>query len=365
MKRIFVWIFILWKRLFKKKGFMIALVLIPVMAFLLGSVSQDKGFLNIAVSYVGEAGADAAQKIVDSDSDGSMMRFIAVSRPESAVTMAEKGDADAAWIIESDGIEDTYKVRIYQREENVFLKLTREKLFCTLFPEISYSIYRDFTTEKILPDTDLSEQELRAAYDRYATDDTLVEIYSAEGEARDTPDYLTTPLRGLSAILMLMCGMAATMYFLTDEENGSFCLLGKKGRFGVLLVSNLCALSTASVFVTLSLILSDNYTDFVSESAAMIMLIITCTLFCSLLGGLVRRIEYFAVLLPMVLVLSLVFCPIFINNIDLPIVQYVIPVYHYMYAVSDISRLWHVLIYAATALPLAYLIYIIRRKQTV
>ncbi len=364
MKKIFVWIFILWKRLFKKKGFIIALALIPILAFILGSASEDKGFLNIAVSYEGEAGAGAADRILASGFDNSIVRFRSLSHPESAISMAEKGDADAAWIFESDGNGDAYSVKIYQREENVFLKLAREKVFCTLFPETSYGIYSDFTTQKMLPGTKLSEQELRDAYNRYITNDSLVEIYSVEGEKKSTPDYLTTPMRGLSAILMLMCGMAATMYYLTDEKDGSFCLLGKKGRFGVLLANNLCALITASVFVTLSLVLSDNYTSFFAESSALTMLIITCSLFCSFLGGLVRRIEYFAILLPAVLVLSLVFCPIFINNSSMPIIQYLIPVYHYMYAVTDISRIWHMVIYAAAALPLSYIIYMITRKKT-
>lgn len=363
MTRALVWIFILWKRLFKKKGFIIALALIPLMSFLLSSVSGDGGFLNIAVSYAGEAGADAAEKVLSAEADSGILKLLYLSDPDEAVSMAQSGKADAAWIFESESAGN-YKVSIYQREENIFLKLAREKVFCTLFPDISYAIYSDFTTEKMLPDKALTDGELRAAYDGYTTDDTLVEIYSKEGEAKSAPDYLTTPLRGLSAILMLMCGMAATVYHLTDENGGSFSLLGRRGRFGVLMAGNLCALSTASLFVTLSLILSGNYTDFISESIAMMMFIITSALFCTFLGSFVRRIEYFAVLLPVVLVLSLAFCPIFINNIKVPTLQYLLPVYHYMYAVGDPSRLWHMLIYASVALPLAYICYVITRKQT-
>ena len=368
MKRMLVWIYILWKRLFKKKGFIITLMLIPVLSFLLSTASGDKGFLNIAVAFEGEADTAAKQTVEKLEKENGILRFVISDSSEEAISMAEGGKADAAWVFEGNLKESTQGddpclARIYQREENIFLKLTREKLFCTLFPHYSYNIYRQFTAE-LLPESDISEEEFREAYDYYITDDSLVEMITTDGKVQDIPDYLITPLRGLSVILMLMCGLASTMYYLTDESEGRFCLLNKKGRFGVLLASNLTALTTAAVFVTLSLVLSGNYNNVLTETSAMIMLVITGTLFCSLLGALISNLKYFALLLPALLTVSLVLCPIFISAIDIPIIQYTLPIYHYMYAVSDMSRLIGMLIYALAALPLAYLFYKITRKQT-
>ncbi len=369
MKRALVWLLILWKRLFKKTGFLVILVLIPIMTFMLSSAAGDNGFINIAVAFEDRDDAASIDLMSRLTTKGSMIKYTVCDSPADAIEMAESGKTDSAWVfvrnLSKTAGSGQVLAKIYQREDNIFLKLTREKIFCTLMPEVAYNIYKEFTTEEMLPRVELTEEELRTAYDVYDTDEGLVEFQSPEGEVKAAPDYLVTPLRGMTAILMLMCGMAATMYFLTDEDKGSFCLLRLPGRFGVLLASNFCALATASVFVTVSFILTGSYTSFLTESAAMLGYIIISTLFCTLLGALVSHIKYFSLLLPAVLVVSLAFCPVFFGGNDMFLLRYPLPTYHYLYATADISRLWHMLIYAATALPLAYLIYIIRRKQTV
>lgn len=365
----------LWKRLLLKKGFIIILALIPLSAFLLSvSAKEDTGLMNISVAIEGKTD-DAAQRFLDRiEGERGTFSFTLCDTPDSAKSMLTSGQTDAAWIIPGDlGQRITDRaagnncklVSIYQREENVFLKLSREKIFCSLYGDISYSLYSRYLTEKFLPDAALTDSEMTEAYRIYDTDETLIDFkYTDSAKADEEINYITAPIKGFLAVLMLLCGLASTMYFLTDEEERTFSLLPSHRRMWIMAGGNLSALLSAGIFVFLALLLSGSLADPLSELLSIAAFILCACGFCTLLGSCVRSLKIFGLLLPVVLVICTVFCPIFFTMRGASWLQTLLPPYHYLISVYDSAHTIYMLIYAAAALLLSCPAYVFTRKRS-
>ena len=356
MKRCLVWFFMLWKRLLLKKGFLLILALIPIAALLLSiSAREETGLMNISVAVEGEADETAGRFLGRLEGQSGAFHFTVCDTPDRAKNMLTSGETDSAWIIPGNigeliarraKGESVKLVDIYQREENVFLKLSREKIFCTLYGDISYSLYREYMTGKFMPEYGLSEEELAEAYRIYATDETLIDFrYIDSAEAAEEINYLTAPIKGFLAVLMLLCGLASTMYFLTDEEEKTFSLLPARRRVWVMAGGNLSALLTAGTVVYLALWVSEGLGDPVAEALSMLTFILCACGFCTLLGSSLRDIKLLGLLAPVVLVVCMVFCPIFFTMRGMLWLQMLLPPYHYLVSGYSGIHILYMLIY--------------------
>lgn len=377
LKKTFIWYYLLNKRLLKKAGFLVILCLIPILAFLMTVTAgkEETGFVRIAVSCKDPAESFAVQLVKEfQDDDGEVFVFTECKDPEEAKAMVNRSEADAAWVVSADAEDKLAKVikgesvdliTVYQTEESTLLQLSREKIFAALFPHISYGEYEQYIREELLPDHELTDEELRTFYQRYEKGDDLIEPeYVGGNSQKDVKNsYLTAPLRGISVILMLLCSMASAMYFLHDEKKGTFSWLSAKKRVLVFWAGNLAAAAIAAIFVTAALALSNNYTSFGTETLMMILLIFAISGFCTLLGSIFSTEKSFGIMLPLVLVVCVVFCPIFFDITSVRALQLSLPPTYYLYGIFNISYLWKFAVYILAVNTAAYVIYCFRHRK--
>lgn len=359
IRQIAIWYRILLKRLLKKPSFLVILALIPLLALAMTGISDDKGgFLHIAVAA--EEPDDAyAQAVIDRIcSESELIAYTVCATPAEARAAVENGSADTAWILTENLEAKTAKVAAGQKaklvhvivgEDTTFVRTSRERLFGALYADISYDLYLNYVDELELPDELLTEEALRSNYEIFSQDRQIVEFayLDAEAIAEKNTNYLTSPLRGLLVVLMLMCGLAGTMYFLTNEREKTFACLPPFKRVCVFFANNLAAVSLAAVFVTAALVFSDNYTTVGRETLLMVLYVLMVTGFCTLLGALCRRLNGLALCLPVVLVLAVALSPVFFNVNAFDALQMLLPPYHYLYGVTDATRLPGMCIYIA------------------
>ena len=118
--------------------------------------------------------------------------------------------------------------------------------------------------------------------------------------------------------------------------------------------NNLAAMSLAAVSASVALLACGNYTDFGRETIAMILYIFVGASFCSILGNVCGTVKGMSIALPVVLVLSLVCCPVFFNT-RMPL-RHVLPPYFYLYSINNAKNLLWMAIYCAIAYPMGYLL---------
>ncbi|MBQ3592753.1 MAG: ABC transporter permease [Clostridia bacterium] len=332
--------YVLGKRLIKKVSFLIILLLIPAFTLLITfSARQDSGLVRIALASEGRDAFSVA--LTDRiDAQSKVVQYIRCDSPDEAVALVQRGGADAAWVLKKDIGEEIKKVyegknaklvRIYAVEDNVLVRASRERLFACIYPEIAYGVYE----RAALP---IDAQSAESTYNMFGDFGDVIEFEFKSNEADfENASYITSPLRGILASVMLLCGLAATFYFRTDDKNGVFSTLGEREKLFVSFANNLAALSVSAVFVTVALVLSGIYTAFIRETVLMVLFVLASALFCTLLGALFKSPTKMAVMLPTVLILSLAMTPVFFNIKSFKAVSLLLPPYYYLYGTGDMS----------------------------
>ncbi len=347
LNRLIFWCYALNKRLLKRPSFIIILLLIPIFTLSMSRVAtEESGFVRIAVCALDKGDAAATAIIEELKKDNKMTVITECENESEARSLVEQGKVDTAWILldnlesRADKIgrgESEQLVRIYMTEENTFVRAAREKLLGMFFPLVSYEIYENAALKLPLPPEYKTSEAFAEAYHIFEDDVNLIEYtYLDSNQSAPTNyDFLTAPLRGLLCTVMLLCGLAAALFFNCDDREGIFANLTAGRRAAVFIANNLAALTLSGFFVSMALMLSGLYGSFWYESLSMLLYILAATGFCTLIGALLKSPAKLSVAFPIVLILSIAMSPVFFNMRRLALVQGFFPLYHYLYGMNN------------------------------
>ena len=346
--KIFTWYILLTKRLFKKKSFVLVLSLLPCLsAGLLLVSTQESGVLTVAL--VAEK-KEAADKVGDDTSskqlikriraENSIIRFVEADSEEEADRLILSHQADAAWIF-PESLEKAAAsylsgskpiVKVVQKDEGVLYALSREIIYKNIFPYISYAVYKSYMYniyQKKIPEAEF-DSKINAAYNSIEISDNLVRFaYIDSEENLPVSNYLLSPLRGLMAVWLVLCGFAAAMYYKSDEEAKLFIWIEPERRFFLALAYILCVLFIAGITVLSALAISGSFISFRAELVNMLLLILAASGFCNLLRLLCKNMYLIAVFMPVSLISMIVLSPIFADA-GLRKLQLLNPVFYYL-----------------------------------
>lgn len=368
MKPMWMWFWLSLKRCFKRPMFLCLLLLLPVMTVALRAVArQDSGFLHIVLSQ--EMADDTAATVMDSlQRDTQFLRFSVCEDPRTAVRLVENGKADAAWIFTGNLAEkaaafaqefeaEDVLVRVVERESTLLLRLAREKLTGALYAHCAKQVYLQYaeteTTVGSLPDERLSEN--------YDTGFEAVELFSFRdpdgGDAAVAAGYLTAPVRGVLAVLMVLCALATALFFGQDEERGMLSWVPLSRRLFVECAYLSAAITAVTATAFLSLAASGLLGVWYREILLIVLYAVCCVWFAVLLRCLVRRLHLFAALVPLLAVGMLALCPVFFEMKQALWLQLLFPPTYYLYAAHNDRFLWYMVLYALGSGALSLLLH--------
>ncbi len=373
LRKAFIWYLMFSKRLLHKFSFIFLLCLIPAVIPLMNTVlSDDAGILGIVLCT--EDSDPAAQKAIDKlcSSDGIIQYSVADSK-DSAIDSVSKFKADAAWIFKPNLSEAIYQyavhdskeplVQIIQREETVPLQISRELLHGALYEDIAYSVYSDFINKNVKPENSVSEAELREYYDSTQRNNDIIKTQQLGSSVpRMDTNYLTAPLRGILAILVMLCTMAAALYFLKDQSEGKYDWMPPQKR----LIPAFASCLSASVFSAVAVFVAFRFTGlttgFCRDLLSMVLYILCTTGFCLNLCVVFRSPGKLGVAIPGLIIIMLVLSPIFFNGNELRPIRLCLPSYYYLKGTYNNDYFTYSLIYCVGAYMLAFVLNIIKNK---
>lgn len=355
-----VWFYMYSKRLLHKFSFVILLCLIPVVVFLANSaMSEDSSVLRIAL--YSEDDSQITDDIISAlAKKDSIIQYKICSSRNDALRMVETSKADAAWILMDDfenriaGYMSDKKsepfIEVIQRSDTVSLQLSREVLFGAVFEDFSYAMYRNFIYTNITTRDDIPESEIIRYYSNTRENDNVVEVQRLDSDApvAKNTNYLTTPLRGLLSLLIMLCTMAAAMYFLKDQQEGKYDWMQPQRRMIPAFASCLSAALFSAVAVFAALAFSGIFTNFVSEFISMLLFVISATGFCLLLCVLFRSPGKLGATIPGIIIIMLALSPIFFNMKVLRPVRLMLPTYYYLNGVYNPAYYMYTLVYSVS-----------------
>lgn len=362
-KRFLVWYGLLHKRLLKKIGFLLILLAIPVTALLWARLGgEEQGLIRVAAAPE-TVWEDAALAAVERMEGSSLISVLPCESAAQAQALVASGDAETAWIFQPK-LEENLRlagqgksvtlVRVLLQEENVFGAAVREKLYGALFGEISYAMFENFIREELPGNETVAEETLRGIYEDYEYPQGLVDYVFLDGGENplDNASMLLSPLRGLLSVLLFLSGMAAALYAKADERRQVFAMLPPRRRVLPMLLTVWSAVSVTALFVFGALLLSGVAGQPGREALRLGLLALSVTGLCALLAAVLPGEGALGAALPLVLVASLVFCPVFVNLRTVPAVSALLPPWYYLFDYPLGAAA-----YAAVTLTAAYFLY--------
>lgn len=373
IKTLFLRGLLLNKRLLKKISFVLILCLIPILTLSMTLLSNDEsGILTILLCCEDPTDTLALEKTAEILEKESIISFSICDSVEEGRKAIENGKADACWIFNKNlsvGIENYSKnnepfITVIERSTDISLQLSHERLYGSVFPEVSFSIFKEFMLSKIFSPDEITEKDLKEAYDNAIGGGDLLEFETLDGQsASPTGNYLTAPLRGILSIMITLCGLAATMYHQSDVKNGIYDWMPSSKRVipHILTVSG--AVTDSALVVLFSLICSGLFGNVFIELAAMLAFIISTTAFCVLIGTLTRKSARTGQIIPFVIIILLVMSPIFFNLDMLLSVQLLLPNYYYLCIPNQPSLVVNSFIYSMILFAVTILLNKLSTKQ--
>ncbi|MBE6631335.1 MAG: hypothetical protein E7623_01385 [Ruminococcaceae bacterium] len=378
LRIVFVWWFMLTKRLFRQWAYALIILSVPVLALALSAVSsEESGILSIALGR--DAEDPLSEEIIQSFmKDEGLVNFIDCGRAEDALDTLYKGDADAAWIFPEDfssspddfvygKLSDEGKVRIYQREENVLLGFIHEKLYGRLYGYCSEAMYINFVRENVAELDGMSDDELMEYYDAVNPKGEIFDFVSSADVKAEEKGYLIAPLRGLFALIILLCGISLTMAYGKDERNGTFTWIPGNFKTVFSYIYKAQALFYVAAAVIIALCLSGIALPPGRELLMMVLYVMQCLVFLDLLKIVFGDGSLLAAISPVLMIGLTAVCPVFFNIKSLYPLQLCLPPYYYLSSAYDDAYLWRMVLYTVVLFAVNMLTvklkYVLRQKK--
>ena len=368
IKNYLTWYAMFTKRLLKKPGFIILLLLIPVLIPLGNTImTKNSGILKIALYSEDKGSYDIVSHLGEKD---SIILFEEYKEKEKAIHNVQEGNIDAAWIFCSDfeekinyyasGKSKEPFVEIYESEETIPLKISKEVLYEALYESISYSLYSGYTKKEIIPE--IEENELHKFYNSERLRDIIeIKRLNPDVEVKKI-NYLTAPLRGFLSVLVILCALAAAMYFLEDNKSGRYDWLAKNKRIAPAFASCLSASILSSLAVFLAICISGNGNSVSEELLLSLIFAVSSAgfgvLFCIIFSSPLKL----GACIPGIIIVTIVLSPIFFNLQILKPLRMMLPTHYYLYSVNDNKYIAYMIMYTAIIYALVFIINSLKGK---
>ena len=369
MKKWLKWFLMINKRLYKKPIFIIILAIIPIAVAAFSHASTgESGFVNIALACEDKNDAIASEIIDKLMSENSLINFSYYETPELALSSIKEGKTEAAWIFPSRMQEKVGEfsktssnydsvVKVVEREEKITLRLAREKLSAAIYKYCARAYYIDFATINTKLTEILSQDELYSYYDNLDINEQLFEFDSHDAEIKSEKydNYLVAPIRGLLSVVVFLCGMAAVLFFMQDEKNGTFSLVPLNKRDSIAFACIIIAVINVAVMMLISIFAAGLVTTVLREILSIMLYTVCCSAFCLMLKQFIRSIRFLGSVIPLVVIITIALCPVFFDFRKLLVLQLLLPPTYYINSIYNNMYFVYMAVYSAACLMVSFM----------
>lgn len=172
----------------------------------------------------------------------------------------------------------------------------------------------------------------------------------------DQNSYLMTPVRGMLSVFVFFTGLTMGMYLMRDRKAGMFQWVryGKKPLYYWL--SILAGTVLGGIAAYLGLWISGTFTEWQGELPRMALLVLASAGFSGILCQLVRNMAVYGAILPLLVLLSVVLCPVFVAFHGLGILKALLPPYFYLNGLHSARITGYLAVYALASNAAALLL---------
>ena len=368
-----IWLWMLAKRLYKKPSFLLILLLIPAMVLgYRASTNESSSMMSVALVMDGNDPLTAELSQTFSQT-GQLLNCLPCDM-DTANQLLVTGKVDAIWHFPENLTE---RLRLFSqkpsasnafidvivREQTVPLRLSQEKISGVLFEPIARYVYLD-QLRQVAPElAHMSDEALLTYYDQTYISDSLFSFQKSQTANAIEGHYLLSPLRGLLGIIAILCALSASMYYLTDRKRGTFAWVSRHRQSIPEFANQFVSVFHVVVCAWVCLGLTGLSGGFFRELVVTVAYTVCCCAFSMVLRRIFNSIRSLGALLPLLITLMLVICPVFFNFGPMRPMQYLLPPTYYIHAVSNSLWLGYMLVYTLICFGIYFLLGCIPKKD--
>ena len=209
-----------------------------------------------------------------------------------------------------------------------------------MYKHFSYSLYEDFMYKELVSEKEVPKEIVKDYYETFQKGNEIIKIERLNEEANTNENnlnYLTAPIRGILSLMVILCVLTATLYYLRENYEGKFSWLAPQKRIIPAIASCFSAACLSSIAMITTIQFTDISVGFSKELTAILLFIISATGFATLFSLLFRSYEKFGALIPGITIIMLVLSPIFFNMKILRPIRLMLPTYYYLKSIYDPS----------------------------
>ncbi len=376
MKESMIWLFLWCKRLIKKPLLLFTILLMPLATlFLQQCGTRQDAMLRVALcldTTPQETPSPASEdllKQMTSLSDTSISFYICKNKKQ-LIEDVKNRKANCGYLIPAN-LEE--KIPAYIQNGTPFLTVIREKKDATTrivdeivlsknYGAIAYHILEDFLEKNT--DSSPDSQKLKSTFQSHASNELLFQFQYLNGEEqailqKKNIGILMLPLRGIVAAILLLTCMAGELLCFQDRAEGKYYQMSRKQKRMAALYSLVIPGLAAGIAALASIKIAGISGSIYRELPAMACYLFACLGLASLLGKLLPSQGIYMASMPLMLLLSLLLTPVFIDlGILLPAIRKMgdlLPGTWYLKSVQAPKNLLYLLVYGGICLLLGHL----------
>ena len=374
---IVTWLFI--KRLIKNPAFICMLIIMPLLINMFNKVDikEEKRIL-VGIYHEEE---DLSKLICESlkDKDG-YIKFLVYDNKAEMIEAVETKKLECAYIFPIDFKErlDNYKIKrcitCIESPSTILSSISDEVVFAGIIREYGRNIAVDFAKENnIVGDGTNNNEDIAKNYERFNTPGKTFSIdykyIETDGvNSEEIKDKTTTyAIHGIVSVLILISGLFGAVKWFEDEKRGLYSSFNSEAKVMIGFISILAPTVLMALSGIATIYLSNTYTYMSREFIDMGLYVLLVCGFSYLLKLIVKSGTDICVILPVVTIGSLIFCPVFIDisNFILFIswINKLFPTFYYLNGISrGISGFWGMTAVALSLIFSGITINLIRQK---
>ena len=354
------------KRVALKPIFIAVLLLIVLLSAVYPLLSNGGGSVITVAVYADENDEAVKPVLEDLIGHNGMIVCYTVDSAEEARLAAAEGRADAGWVflpdfndrigkfLSGDDPDDRALVLCYERENNVYLNLSRERLFTAMFESVSRAIFVE--EMRRVSGGEPTPENVKRYYSDSIKKDELIEFRDGSDNLLEKQDYMISPLKGLLAILVFAGGMAAAIMCAKDEHSGIYLAVGRGRALSFKLLEIFIPTLDLGLAVYAALALLGLMNDPARDALLLFAYVLASAALSFFLSEVLRTPVRLSIALLLIIQLSIAAAPIFISIGQLRVLSCCLPCYHYLVGEYNNDGILYLFLYAAVCFAPALIV---------
>lgn len=371
MNFIFTWTTLYFKRLMQKRFFLLSLALIPLTALLLAhSVKDTEKAIHIYVSAPTTCSQETKElltELSDSNSSSNLVSFHVVETEAELIQAVKNGDAISGFMLPENLNKAMYAyartkspcINVYLSDESS-AKITEELIFSKVYHPLCFALLDNHFAET---EGVYATKELRERFEEMELKDTFFNFRYADGTenkslTKGDTNYMLLPIRGITAIFILLSTMTGALCWYEDKQNKLFLWLPKKMARNISVLYIALPLLLSCMFGILTFQLSGLNIFTKNELLCLFLYVFAAYSFVKVLLEFCPKQRIFTTLIPAIFTGSLLFAPVFIDLTQkysiVNILAHATPVYYYLTCLHSNEGKINLLIFSSFLICVAF-----------